>query len=131
MTETTASPWPHRLMYGFNFLKSLQFFGALAVPFFLVRLGFTYTQMFLLECFFGAGMFVFEIPTGIVADKFGRKASLMLGTLFFGGGFTVFALTRSFAVLALAEVVCAVGMTLFSGADNALMYELILSYNFV
>lgn len=114
-------------MYGFNFLKSLQFFGALAVPFFLLRLGFSYTQMFLLECFFGAGMFLFEIPTGIVADKFGRKVSLILGTLFFGGGFTVFALTRSFAVLALAEVICAVGMTLFSGADNALMYELILA----
>lgn len=115
---------PSLFLYAFGFLKNLQFFGALAVPFFLVRLGFSYTQMFLLECFFGAAMFVFEIPTGVVADKFGRKASLGLGALFFGGGFAVFALTKSFAALAAAEVVCAIGMTLFSGADTALVYEL-------
>lgn len=115
------------LLYVFNFLKNLQFFGALAVPFFLVRLGFSYTQMFLLECFFGAAMFVFEIPTGVVADRFGRKASLVLGSLFFGGGFAAFALTRSFVALAVAEVVCAIGMTLFSGADSALVYEVALA----
>ena len=118
---------PHRLMYAFNFLKSLQFFGALAVPFFLVRLGFSYTQMFLLECVFGAGMFLFEIPTGVVADRFGRKVSLCLGSFLFGGGFALFAFTRSFPVLVAAELICAIGMTLFSGADTALFYELILS----
>lgn len=124
MKKQSGRRYPFPLLYAFNFLKNLQFFGALAVPFFLVRLGFSYTQMFLLECFFGAAMFVFEIPTGVVADKFGRKASLVLGSLLFGGGFAAFALTRSFAALAAAEVVCAVGMTLFSGADSALVYEL-------
>lgn len=114
-------------MYLFNFLKSLQFFGALAVPFFLVRLGFSYTQMFLLECVFGFGMFIFEIPTGVIADRFGRKLSLSLGALFFGGGFALFSLTKSFAVLVAAELVCAVGMTLFSGADTALFYELLMA----
>lgn len=117
----------HRLMYAFNFLKNLQFFGALAVPFFLVRLGYSYTQMFLLECVFGAGMFVFEIPTGVIADKFGRKLSLVLGSLLMGGGFSLFAFTESFPVLALAELVCAVGMTLLSGADTALFYELMVA----
>ncbi len=117
----------HRVLYAFNFLKNLQFFGALAVPFFLVRLGFSYTQMFLLECVFGAGMFVFEIPTGVVADRFGRKWSLFLGSLFFGGGFAIFAFTRSFPVLAAAELICAVGMTLFSGADTALFYETLMA----
>lgn len=114
-------------MYVFNFLKSLQFFGALAVPFFLVRLGYSYTQMFLLECVFGTGMFLFEIPTGVVADRFGRKVSLFLGSVFFGGGFTLFALTDSFPVLVLAELICAIGMTLFSGADTALFYELTIA----
>lgn len=124
MKTNTIVQNPFPALYAFNFLKSLQFFGALAVPFFLVRLGFSYTQMFLLECFFGVGMFVFEIPTGVVADKFGRKTSLVLGSLLFGGGFTLFALTTSFPALALAELICALGMTLFSGADSALVYEL-------
>lgn len=117
---------PHKLMYAFSFLKNLQFFGALAVPFFLLRLGYSYTQMFLLECVFSAGMFLFEIPTGVIADRLGRKVSLFLGSVFFGGGFTLFAFTDSFPILALAELICAIGMTLFSGADTALFYELVL-----
>jgi len=83
--------------------------------------------MFLLECVFGAGMFAFEIPTGVVADRFGRKASLFLGALFFGAGFSIFAFTRSFPALVVAELICAIGMTLFSGADTALFYETLLA----
>ncbi len=75
------------LLYGFNFFKSLQFFGALVVPFYLYRAGLDYTRMFLLETIFSVGMFVLEIPTGVVADRLGRKISLFFGSCFFGIGF--------------------------------------------
>jgi MFS family permease len=113
-----------RILYLFNFLKSLQFFGALAVPFYLHRAGLDYFRMFVLEAIFSACMIVLEIPTGVVADRTGRKVSLFWGALAFGAGFLVFGLTVSYPLLIAAEVVCALGMCLLSGADRALVYEL-------
>ena len=113
-----------RLLYLFNFLKSLQFFGALAVPFYLHRAGLDYFRMFVLEAIFSVCMIALEIPTGVVADRAGRRVSLFAGALAFGAGFLVFGLTVSYALLAAAEVVCALGMCLLSGADRALVYEL-------
>jgi len=113
------------LLYIFNFFKSLQFFGAVAVPFYLVRIGLDYTGMFTLEAVFSFSMMAFEIPTGVVADRWGRKMSLFAGSLFFGAGFLMFGLFTSFAVLLAAEVVCAFGMTMLSGADRALTYEIL------
>lgn len=112
-----------KALYAFSFLKSLQFFGAVAVPFYAHRIGMGYAQMFTLEMIFSAAMMVLEIPTGIVADRWGRKVSLVLGSGFLAGGFLMFGIFRSFAFLAAGELVCAVGMTLVSGADKALLYE--------
>jgi MFS family permease len=112
-------------LYAFNFLKSLQFFGAVAVPFYLYRVKLNYTEMFTLEMIFSAAMFLFEIPTGVIADKFGRKISLFLGALAFGGGFCIFGISVSWPVLAVAEIICACGMCLMSGADRAILYELV------
>jgi MFS family permease len=113
------------LLYWFNFFKSLQFFGAVAVPFYLYRAGFDYTRMFLLETIFSIGMFAFEIPTGVVADRLGRKISLFFGACFFGAGFLLFGIFTSYPVLIMAEIICAFGMTLLSGADRALIYEVL------
>ena len=99
-----------RALYAFSFLKNLQFFGALAVPFYLYRLSFDYSRMFILEAIFSVAMMLLEIPTGIVADKWGRKISLLFGALFLGASFFAFGVFRDFWVLALAELVCAVGM---------------------
>jgi MFS family permease len=112
------------LLYVFNFLKSLQFFGAIAIPFYLYRIHLDYTQMFTLEMIFSISMFLLEIPTGIIADRFGRKISLFLGTLCFGSSFCIFGMTFSWFILALAEILCACGMCLISGADRAMLFEL-------
>jgi MFS family permease len=112
-------------LYVFSFLKSLQFFGAVAVPFYLYRVKLNYAEMFTLEMIFSVAMFLFEIPTGVVADKFGRKISLFLGALAFGGGFCIFGISVSWPVLAFAEIICACGMCLMSGADRAIIYELV------
>lgn len=112
-----------RLLYAFNFLKSAQFFGAVAVPFFLDWAGLDYARMFTLEAFFVFSVFALEIPTGVIADRFGRKWSLALGGAFAAAAFVLFGSTRSYALYYLAEFLCAIGFTLFSGADRALLYD--------
>lgn len=112
-----------KLLYAFNFLKSLHFFGALSVPFYTIRLGFSYTQMFSLEAIFSVLLFFFEIPTGVVADKFGRRVSLFIGTVLFGASFVLYGFARSYPLLVAIQATCALGLSLMSGADRALVYE--------
>jgi MFS family permease len=105
------------------FLKNLQFFGPLAVPFFLDWLRVDYTRLFLLQAWFLFWVFLLEIPTGIVADKWGRKFSVGAGCLLFGVDMLAFGLVRNYGLLFVAEFLGAVGMTLMSGAEQALLYD--------
>lgn len=68
-------------------------------------------------------LFAFEVPTGVVADRFGRRISLFLGTVIFGLCFIIYAFTRSYLVLIAIQIPCAAAFSLISGADHALMYE--------
>ena len=111
------------LLYSYSFFKSLHFFGSLSIVFYLNRLEMSYTWMFALETIFSVFLFLFEIPTGIIADKFGRKTSLILGSGFFGFSFIILGITRNIPVLIFIQVLGALGMSLISGADKALIYE--------
>src|ERR1700709_1479729 len=48
---------------------------------FLLDAGLSNTQAFAANAFFTAGMVLFEVPTGVVADTVGRRASSLLGTV--------------------------------------------------
>jgi MFS family permease len=110
-------------MYLVNFLKNLQFFGAVAIPFFLDWAKVDYTRIFILEASFMFWVFVLEIPTGIVADKFGRKASLILGGLFAAISISIYGIINNYWIFFVAEFIGAIGFTLLSGADKALIYD--------
>src|SRR5262245_53800845 len=48
---------------------------------FLLDAGLSNLEAFAANAFFTAGMVIFEVPTGIVADSVGRRASYLLGTV--------------------------------------------------
>ncbi len=108
-------------------LKNMQFFGALAVPYFLDWLKVDYTRIFLLQAWFLFWVFTLEIPTGIVADRFGRRISVSLGCLLFGADMLFYGLDAGYALLFVGEFLGAVGMTLMSGAEEALLYDTLVA----
>jgi hypothetical protein len=112
-----------RKAYAASFLKNMQFFGPISVPYFLDWLRVDYTRMFILQAWFLFWVFTLEIPTGVIADKFGRKVSVALGCLLFAADLLFFGLSRNYYLLFLAEFLGAVGMTFISGADQALFYD--------
>ncbi len=115
--------------YAAAFLKNLQFFGPISVPYFLDWLRVDYTRMFVLQAWFLFWVFTLEIPTGVVADKFGRKISIALGCVLFGSDMLFFGLSRNYSLLFVAEFLGAVGLTLISGADQALLYDSLIAVN--
>lgn len=63
--------------------------------------------------------FLFEVPTGIVADIYSRKLSVMIGLLLIGLGFTIEGLFPFFGAVLIAQVVWGIGFTFVSGAREA------------
>ncbi len=63
--------------------------------------------------------FVFEIPTGVVADAYSRRLSIIIGYLLMGAGFLVEGLFPAFLPILLAQVIWGLGYTFTSGATQA------------
>lgn len=64
-------------------------------------------------------VFVFEVPTGVVADVVSRRLSVIIGYALIGAGFIVESLLPSFAPILLAQIIWGLGYTFTSGAEDA------------
>ena len=82
------------------------------------RVGLSPLQLVLVGTALEATYFLFEIPTGIVADVYSRRLSVIAGTALLGAGLLVVAVP-SFLVILLGNVVMGIGYTLISGALEA------------
>ncbi|WNG36421.1 MFS transporter [Archangium violaceum] len=101
----------------------MQFFSAVLVPFYTDWGGISLAQVLFLNAWFFLCNFLFEVPTGTVADFLGRKVSLALGSLVGVGAALLYVSKPSFPVFMAAEAIFAIAYTLHSGADEALAYD--------
>ena len=76
-------------------------------------------QLVLVGTALEATVFVFEIPTGIVADVYSRRLSVIIGFALVGAGFALEGLVPSFAAVLAAQVIWGIGYTFTSGALQA------------
>jgi MFS family permease len=94
---------------------------------FLLDAGLTNLEAFAANAFFTVGMVIFEVPTGVVADTVGRRASYLLGTLVLSAATVLYWLmwvwTAPFWAWALASVLLGLGFTFFSGAVEAWLVD--------
>lgn len=64
-------------------------------------------------------VFLFELPTGVVADAVSRRLSVLIGMVLIGAGFLLEGLVPSLAAVLAAQVVWGLGATFESGAVDA------------
>lgn len=64
-------------------------------------------------------VFIFEIPTGLFADFFGRKKSFILGTFIIGAAHMLEGCLPEFWAIALASALWGIGWTFISGSEQA------------
>ncbi|MGM8273564.1 tetracycline efflux MFS transporter TetA(P) [Clostridium perfringens] len=67
--------------------------------------------------------FIFEIPTGIVADAYSRKLSIVIGGVLTGVGFILEGSISSFVFVLVAQIVWGLGSTFISGSLEAWIAE--------
>ena len=110
------------VLYGFSFFWLSMVIMPVIVPLFESR-GLTLAQVFYLQAIFAGFVVLFEVPSGYIADVFGRKTALVAGSVFHGIGFTWLCFAEGFIELILFEMIVGLGLSLLSGADLSLLYD--------
>lgn len=81
--------------------------------------GLSAVQLVLVGTMLEVSAFVFEVPTGVIADAYSRRLSIIIGYLLMGVGFLVEGLFPAFLPILLAQVIWGLGYTFTSGATQA------------
>ncbi|HEU4881124.1 MAG TPA: MFS transporter [Longimicrobium sp.] len=102
---------------------------------FLLDAGLSNTAAFAANACFTAGMVLFEVPTGVVADTRGRRTSYLLGTLTLAIStvlyFAMWRLSAPFWAWALTSALLGLGFTFFSGAVEAWLVDALTSTGYL
>lgn len=87
------------------------------------ELGMTLADVFVLQAAFGFVIALLEVPSGYLADRIGYRITMIIGAALGALGWCIYVVCQSFATALLAEIMLAVGVSLVSGTDTALLYE--------
>jgi MFS family permease len=91
--------------------------------YYLQRKGLSVAEVFDLNVVFSLSAVAFEVPTGIFADRYGRRVSMSAGGFMMALACAMFIFGTSFWWYAGANMFCALSMALSSGADSAYLYD--------
>ncbi len=101
---------------------------------FLLNAGLSNFQAFLANAFYSVGYVIFEVPTGIIADTYGRRLSYLLGALTLAISTILYLymwqIQGPFWGWALSSMVLGLGYTFFSGATEAWLVDALKATNF-
>jgi MFS family permease len=128
---TATRPQPRKVQHVY---LTLTLFSTLAASFiwgintlFLLDAGLSRTAAFAANALFAAGQVLFEVPTGVVADVWGRRASYLLGALTLAAStglyWLAWRLHAPFWAWAGSSVLLGLGFTFFSGATEAWLVD--------
>ncbi len=93
--------------------------AALSALYRIQEVGLSPVQLVLVGTALEISTFVFEIPTGVVADTISRRLSIIVGVTIIGVGFILEGSIPVFGAVVVAQVVWGIGFTFTSGATEA------------
>jgi len=106
----------------YGFLKNLRFFDPFLILFFR-EMGLSFLEIGALFSIREIATNVLEIPTGIIADAYGRRRSMLASFSSYLLSFALFYLFPHFGIFALAMLLFAFGEAFRSGTHKALILE--------
>ena len=76
-------------------------------------------QLVLVGTILETATFIFEVPTGVIADVYSRRLSIIIGFVLIGLGFILEAMIPQFWTLLISQAIWGIGYTFISGAEEA------------
>lgn len=117
MTRFRAYP-VYLLLTSVSALLRSMFFTAAAV-YYVTVVGLNPFQLVLVGTTLMVVILVSEVPTGVVADVYSRRLSIIIGNLLIGCGFVLEGLVPHFAAILTSQLIWGIGVTFMSGATEA------------
>ena len=113
------------------FLKGVLWF-MLSMPIiilFFKENGLSLTEIMTLQAAYSLTVALFEVPSGYLADMFGRKSCIVFSTIFSFVGFLFFCFFSGFYYFLVAQILVGFAGSLISGSDSAIIYDTLLQIN--
>jgi MFS family permease len=111
-----------RLLFWARACLELKALNAIVALFYLQR-GVRVDQVFYLSIGWSIGTLLFEIPTGYLADRFGRKRTMLLGAVITCFASLVSLTAHGFWQFALQIFILSFAFSCFSGTEEAILYD--------
>lgn len=80
-------------------------------------------DIMVLQAVYSIVIVILEIPSGYLADVWGRKRTMLLGAIMGVAGFVTYGFSYGFWGFLIAEVILGIGQSCVSGADSAMLYD--------
>ncbi len=111
------------IKFGFyGFFKNLRFFDPVLLIY-LYSFGLTAFHIGILYAIREAIIYIFEIPSGVFADRYGKKTELIICFVFYIASFLIFAIGTAFWVFVIAMVLFGLGEAFRSGTHKAMIMQ--------
>ena len=110
-----------------SFLKNQTYFVPIIVLFFQ-DLGLSYQEIFWVFTFGSAFSFLIEIPTGMIADLFGNRKSIIVSKFIIFIAFILFGSATGFIGLLVANLIYELGKSFRSGTETAYVFNYLDDY---
>ncbi|MBI2667085.1 MFS transporter [Candidatus Woesearchaeota archaeon] len=105
-----------------NFFLDFRLYGPIAIIYFAQITG-SYALGLAVFSLGSIASTLFEVPTGILSDRIGRKKTIILGSLASFFALSFYAAANSFILLAVGAVLEGAASSFFSGNNDALLYD--------
>ena len=112
-----------RLFYVATFVRELAPLLAIWVVYLTDYRHLTLAQVGLMEGLFWIVKLVMEVPSGVFADRYGRRTSMIAAAVLEGSGLMVFAYASDFTLLTVSYLIWGSGFAFRSGASEAYLYD--------
>ena len=110
------------LFYLHRFLNEFLLIAPILIPFYQFN-RFGIWAFYTAQAIYAFTVLLLEVPSGYLADVIGRRKTLIIGACFLPTGLLLYGLGNSLWVFWLAEFMLAVGNSMRSGSDSALLYD--------
>lgn len=107
----------------YGFLKNLRFFEPYLLYYLTVISGLSLFQVGILYSIREIIIYVFEIPSGVIADKYGKKTELVFCFIFYIISFVVFFIATSYWMFIIAMILFGFGEAFRSGTHKAMIMQ--------
>lgn len=107
-----------------SFFKNQKYFTPILVLFLQANF-LTLQEIFLVFTIGSIFSFLIEIPTGVIADLYGKRKTIIVGKLVLVGAYLLFGFSNSFWFFVSAQIIYELGNALRSGTETGFVYDYI------